>query len=57
MELDIRVPSLQQIVYVPGVLESLKIAWIQYLALLIPCLWVIYKLILGFAFKARVLEA
>ncbi|CDW72528.1 UNKNOWN [Stylonychia lemnae] len=55
IDLDMRIPSLQQLVYVPGVLESLKIAWIQYLALLIPCIWVIYQLILGFAFKNRVL--
>eukprot|EP00347_Sterkiella_histriomuscorum_P022943 403336555 len=57
ISMDLRIPSLQQIVMVPSVLESLKNAWIQYLALLIPCLWAIYHLILGFAFRNRVLPA
>ena len=48
---------MQEIVYVPTTLESLKIAWIQYIALLIPSLYIIYYLILGFAFKNKVLDA
>ena len=32
-------------------------AWIQYIALLIPSLFVIYYLILGFAFQNKVLDA
>jgi len=55
--IDIKVPSMQEIVYVPTTLESLKIAWIQYLALLIPSLYIIYQLIIGFAFKNKVLDA
>ena len=53
----IKVPSMQEINYVPTTLESLKIAWIQYIALLIPSLYVIYWLIIGFAFKNKVLDA
>lgn len=48
---------MQEISYVPTTLESLKIAWIQYIALLIPSLYVIYWLIIGFAFKNKVLDA
>ncbi|TNV84409.1 hypothetical protein FGO68_gene16267 [Halteria grandinella] len=53
----IKVPSMQEINYVPTTLESLKMAWIQYIALLIPSLYVIYWLIIGFAFKNKVLDA
>lgn len=38
-------------------IERLKISWVQYLALLIPSLYIIYSLILGFSFKNKVLDA
>ena len=53
----IKVPSMQEINYVPTTIESLKMAWIQYIALLIPSLYAIYWLIIGFAFKNKVLDA
>jgi hypothetical protein len=41
---------------VPGILETLKHAWIQYLALLIPAL-VLYNYFVGFLFRYKVLQA
>ena len=55
--MEIKIPLQQEFVYVPTVLESLKIAWIQYLALLIPSLYAIYYLILGFAFRNKVIDS
>jgi Transmembrane protein 231 len=57
IQFDILIPKQQEIIYKPTTIESLKMAWIQYLALLIPSLWVIYKCILGFAFSNKVLDA
>jgi hypothetical protein len=54
--MEIKIPLQQEFVYVPTVLESLKIAWIQYLAILIPSLYAIYYLILGFAFRNKVID-
>jgi hypothetical protein len=42
IQLDISVPAEQEIFYEPSILESIKIAWIQYVALLIPSLYIIY---------------
>jgi len=54
---DIRVPGAQEVLYTPIVMERLKEAWVQYVALMIPSVYVIYFLIVGFSFKSKVLEA
>lgn len=48
--IDAYIPIQQEIKYIPGVLESLKNAWTQYLALLIP-LVVLFWAFVGFLLK------
>ena len=55
IQLDMAVPINQEVSYIPGVLETLKFAWIQYLALLIPSLFV-YWLVLGFILRYQMVE-
>ena len=56
IDLGIRIPPTQRVRYVPGVLETIKHAWIQYLALFLPAL-LLYKVVIGFLFKYKILEA
>jgi len=53
--LYITVPKSQQVKYIPGVLQTLKYAWVQYIAIFIPLLYV-YWAFIGFMFKYQVLE-
>ena len=55
IKISAEVPIGQRVVYIPGVLETLKFAWVQYLALLIPCLWVFY-IVNGFVFRYQIVE-
>ena len=57
LEMTIFVPFMQEIVFIPTVLESLKRAWIQYIAFIIPIMFVVYHIILGQAFKSKILNA
>jgi len=54
---DIRIPGAQEVIYTPIMIERMKEAWVQYVALMIPCVYIVYFLIVGFAFKSKVLEA
>jgi hypothetical protein len=56
IDLSIKIPSTQRIRYVPGILETLKHAWIQYIALLLPAIW-FYRQLLGFLFKYKIMQA
>ena len=51
------VPLLQEFRYTPSFLENLTLGWCQYLAILIPSLAIIYELILGGAFKRKILNS
>ena len=51
------VPVAQHIKYNPSFLEQSIEIWIQYLALLIPSLYIIYEVILGNAFRKNVLNS
>ena len=53
--MDIHVPIQQEIQYIPGVLETLKNAWTQYLALLVP-IAIIYAAFVGFLLRHQLLE-
>jgi hypothetical protein len=57
LDLQIRVPKLQRIIHWTNILETLKFAWIQYFALLIPTFYVVYYFILGVAFRNRALSS
>lgn len=48
MEIDI--PTSQEVKYIPGVLQTLKFAWVQYLSLLIPSMLVFWG-VTGFVFR------
>ena len=56
IEMGMHVPASQELVYMPGVMETMKFALVQYLFLLIPTLWFTNAL-LGFLFKYRIFEA
>jgi hypothetical protein len=55
IQLDIGVPINQELRYIPGVLETLKFAWIQYLSLLIPSL-LIFWMAIGFILRYQLVE-
>ena len=54
VDITLKVPQTQRVNYVPGILETLKYAWIQYLAILIPAL-IVFKEFIGFLFKYKIL--
>lgn len=56
IEVIITVPLSQEIRYRPGVLETLKFGWVQYIMVLVPVLFFLNKA-LAFLFKYRVLDA
>jgi hypothetical protein len=49
-------PSSQMVKYIPGVMETIKFAWVQYVMLLLPCLFIAFKSI-GFLFRYRIFDA
>ena len=51
------VPILQEFRYNPSFLENLTLGWTQYVSILIPSLIVIYELLLGGAFKRKILNS
>jgi len=57
IDLLIDIPVNQQIRYRPSFLEKGSQFWTQYIALLIPSLFVIYDVILGGSFKRKILSS
>lgn len=55
LSIDVRVPLQEKVDYIPGVLESMKGMWVQYIALLLPTIYVFNK-IMGFLFRHQFLE-
>jgi len=53
--ITVNIPESQEIKYIPGVLETLKFAWTQYLALLIPTL-IIFWSACAFLFRHQILR-
>ena len=51
------VPTNQQIKYNPEFLEKFIEFWTQYIALLIPAVYIIYDKILGNAFRKKILDS
>lgn len=56
LDISVKIPRTQRVRYVPGILETLKHAWIQYLALLLPAIWIFQEFV-GFLFRYKILEA
>jgi len=50
------IPIEQQVKYIPGILQTLKFAWIQYLSLLIPIMSAFY-LAAGFMFRHKLVDS
>ena len=50
-----KVPKFQPIRYTPNVLQSLIEMFIQYVAVLIPTVYILYSTCLDFAFNRKVL--
>ncbi len=57
IELKLRVPLNQPVHYVPGMVEMLKTAWIQYMYILIPVYFVIYELLLWLVVRFKVVPS
>lgn len=56
LDIKVHVPLSQEIKYRPGVMETLKFAWVQYIMLLIPSLFITWKF-LTFLFESKILES
>jgi len=54
--IDVKIPAHQQITYIPGVLQTLKFAWLQYLSLAIPAILIFYSLT-GFIFRHQIVDS
>ena len=52
-----KVPFAQQVVIKTPLLVRLKIFWIQYVAFLLPFYWLIYRKVLGYAYKNGIMGA
>jgi len=50
-----KVPKLQEILYIPSVLEVLKQAWVQYIYVLIPVYLLLYVTLFGYVIENKVL--
>lgn len=53
--IDCDIPNQQQVKYIPGVLQTLKFAWIQYLSLALVSFWIFYG-IAGFIFRHKIVD-
>jgi len=56
LEIEITIPSYQEVVFLAPLLTTLKFAWIQYFCILIPTAIIIY-LILLFIFRYQIFES
>ena len=56
IDVQLEVPKKQEVIYRPDILETLKFAWIQYIAFLIP-LWYIVDAAMSILLKYRIFEA
>lgn len=56
LELNVKIPRKQEIIYRPGFLETMKFFWVQYVMVLIPVFYVT-NAVLQTLFKYRVFEA
>jgi hypothetical protein len=57
IEIFIKVPTYQNIIYLLDTWEVLKFAWIQYFALFFLVYIFLYQMLLGFVIKQKVFES
>jgi Transmembrane protein 231 len=55
VDVTVKIPFNQEVKYIPGILETLKYAWIQYLSIFLPALWVYWQFV-KFMFKYKIIE-
>jgi len=55
IEITVKIPPYQKVLYSPNMLEILKFAWIQYFSLLFPIYLILYTL-LAFVYRNQILE-
>ncbi|CDW84907.1 transmembrane protein 231 [Stylonychia lemnae] len=55
LDVTIKIPFSQEVIYIPGILETLKYAWIQYLSFFLPALLVYFQFV-KFMFKYKIVE-
>ena len=55
LDINIDIPSYQEVIFISPLLTTLKFAWIQYLSILIPCIIVCYFILL-FIFRYQIFE-
>mmetsp|Transcript_29899 Transcript_29899/g.26447 ORF Transcript_29899/g.26447 Transcript_29899/m.26447 type:complete len:319 (+) Transcript_29899:24-980(+) len=56
IHIEIAIPKLQEFQYIPGFLESLKSAWVQYIYILIPFYLLLVCYVLRFIFRNQIIE-
>ena len=56
ISMKVRIPVYQKYEYAPGFLEVMKFAWVQYVSLLIPIGYLIYRFA-GFIYRNQILES
>lgn len=55
LDISIIIPSYQEVIYISPLLTTLKFAWIQYLSIFIPSVFVCYFILL-FIFRYQIFE-
>lgn len=56
VSIDVLIPAYETILYSPGFVESLKYAWIQYIAILFPVYLFLYYCLLGKGVEAEIFQ-
>ena len=56
IEIKMNVPTSQPVMYRPGIMETVKFLWVQYVYILIPVV-VLLNVVLGLLFKYKVLDS
>ncbi len=56
LDIEINIPSYQEVIYLAPILTTLKFAWIQYFSVLVPTAIIIY-IILLFIFRYQIFES
>jgi len=55
LDIEIVIPSYQQVIYLAPILTTMKYAWIQYFSILVPTAIIVY-IILMFIFRYQIFE-
>ena len=56
LDITVNIPVSQQIKYRPGVMETIKFGWVQYIFIMIPSVLIAFSFI-GYMFESKLLDA